>query len=116
MDSQYAIAIYKARAMEAVIMKRGGCTVLSFEDSPIADNATRMPGPLNMQGWQVIDGMNRAFAEAPWSGCVPDVLLVTAANAGADGGDENVVDPGNGYRDPYSAVAPPPPPATDATQ
>ena len=29
-DSQYAIAVYKARAMEAVIKKCGGCTVLSL--------------------------------------------------------------------------------------
>ena len=42
-DSQYAIALYKARAMEAVIKKCGGCTVLSFEDSPIAESSTRMP-------------------------------------------------------------------------
>ncbi|MGY0195072.1 ABC transporter substrate-binding protein [Leptothrix sp. BB-4] len=42
-DSQYAIAVYKARAMEAVIKKCGGCTVLSFEDSPIAESSTRMP-------------------------------------------------------------------------
>lgn len=36
-DSQYAIALYKARAMEAVIKQCGGCTVLSFEDSPIGE-------------------------------------------------------------------------------
>jgi ribose transport system substrate-binding protein len=42
-DSQYAIALYKARAMEAVIKKCGGCTVLSFEDSPISESSTRMP-------------------------------------------------------------------------
>ncbi len=173
-DSQYSIAIYKARAMEAVIKKCGGCTVLSFEDSPIADSATRMPGlttsllqrfgakwthalaindlyfdfwgsslkaagkkgddlphavsagdgseaayqriraknyqsatvpgPLNMQGWQVIDEMNRAFAKAPWSGYVPLAHVVTFANVGADGGDKNVFDPGNGYRDQYKRI------------
>ena len=173
-DSQYSIAIYKAKAMEAVIKKCGGCTVLSFEDSPIADSATRMPGlttsllqrfgakwthslaindlyfdfwgsslkaagkkgddlpravsagdgseaayqriraknfqsatvpgPLNMQGWQVIDEMNRAFAKAPWSGYVPGVHLVTAANVSADGGANNVFDPGNGYRDQYKRI------------
>lgn len=173
-DSQYSIAIYKAKAMEAVIKKCGGCTVLSFEDSPIADSATRMPGlttsllqrfgakwthslaindlyfdfwgsslkaagkkgddmpravsagdgseaayqriraknyqsatvpgPLNMQGWQVIDEMNRAFAKAPWSGYVPLAHVVTAANVGADGGDKNLFDPGNGYRDQYKKI------------
>ena len=173
-DSQYSIAVYKARAMEAVIKKCGGCTVLSFEDSPIADSASRMPGlttsllqrfgakwthslaindlyfdfwgsalksagkkgddlpravsagdgseaayqriraknyqsatvpgPLNMQGWQVIDEMNRAFSKAGWSGYVPGVHLVTAANVGADGGDKNLFDPGNGYREQYRRI------------
>lgn len=42
-DSQYAIAVYKAKAMEAVIKKCGGCTVLSYEDSPISESSTRMP-------------------------------------------------------------------------
>lgn len=173
-DSQYSIAVYKARAMEAIIKKCGGCTVLSFEDSPIADSATRMPGlttsllqrfgtkwthslaindlyfdfwgsslksagkkgddmpravsagdgseaayqriraksyqsatvpgPLNMQGWQVVDEMNRAFAKSPWSGYVPLAHVVTAANVGSDGGDKNIFDPGNGYRSKYKAI------------
>lgn len=173
-DSQYSIAIYKARAMEAVIKKCPGCTVLSFEDSPIADSATRMPslttsllqrfgakwthslaindlyfdfwgsslkaagkkgddlpravsagdgseaayqriraknyqsatvpGPLNMQGWQVVDEMNRAFAKAPWSGYVPVVHVVTAENVNRDGGAKNVYDPENGYRDQYRKI------------
>lgn len=42
-DLQYAIALYKARSMEALIKKYGGCTVLSFECSPISESATRMP-------------------------------------------------------------------------
>jgi ribose transport system substrate-binding protein len=173
-DSQYAIAVYKAKAMEAVIKKCGGCTVLSYEDSPIAESATRMPQlttallqrfgdkwthslaindlyfdfmgsslqaagkkgdgapkavsagdgseaayqrirasryqagtvpePLNMQGWQVVDEMNRAFSKQPWSGYVPKVHLVTAANVGKDGGPNNLFDPDNGYRDRYKAV------------
>lgn len=173
-DSQYSIAVYKAKAMEAVIKKCGGCTVLSYEDSPIADSATRMPtltttlmqkfgakwthslaindlyfdfmgsslkaagkkgddmpravsagdgseaayqriraknyqsatvpGPLNMQGWQVIDEMNRAFAKAPWSGYVPVAHLVTPENVNRDGGAKNIFDPENGYRDQYKRI------------
>lgn len=173
-DSQYAIALYKARAMEAVIKKCGGCTVLSFEDSPIAESSTRMPQlttsllqrfgdkwthslaindlyfdfmgpsltaagkkgdgnpkavsagdgseaayqrirskrfqagtvpePLNMQGWQIVDELNRAFAKQPWSGYVPKVHLVTAENVGKDGGPKNVFDPDNGYRAKYTAI------------
>lgn len=173
-DSQYSIAVYKAKAMEAVIKKCPGCTVLSYEDSPIADSATRMPtltttllqkfgarwthslaindlyfdfmgsslkaagkkgddlpravsagdgseaayqriraknyqsatvpGPLNMQGWQVVDELNRAFAKAPWSGYVPGAHLVTPANVNRDGGAKNVYDPENGYRDQYKRI------------
>lgn len=173
-DSQYAIAVYKARAMEAVIKKCGGCTVLSFEDSPIAESSTRMPQlttallqrygdkwthslaindlyfdfmgpslsaagkkgdgspkavsagdgseaayqrirtkryqagtvpePLNQQGWQIVDELNRAFAKQPWSGYVPKVHLVTAENVGKDGGPKNVFDPDNGYRTEYKKI------------
>ncbi len=173
-DSQYAIAVYKARAMEAVIKKCGGCTVLSFEDSPIAESSTRMPQlttsllqrfgdkwthslaindlyfdfmgsslqaagkkgdgapkavsagdgseaayqrirskryqagtvpePLNMQGWQIVDELNRAFAKVAWSGYVPKVHLVTPENVGKDGGPKNVFDPDNGYRSQYKTI------------
>jgi ribose transport system substrate-binding protein len=173
-DSQYAIAVYKARAMEAVIKRCGGCTVLSFEDSPIAESSTRMPQlttallqrfgdkwthslaindlyfdfmgpsltaagkkgdgnpkavsagdgseaayqrirskryqagtvpePLNLQGWQIVDELNRAFAKQPWSGYVPKVHLVTAENVGKDGGPNNVFDPDSGYRNEYKKI------------
>lgn len=173
-DSQYAIAVYKAKAMEAVIKKCGGCTVLSYEDSPIAESSTRMPTlttsllqrfgdkwthslaindlyfdfmgptlqaagkkgdgtpkavsagdgseaayqrirnkryqagtvpePLNMQGWQIVDELNRAFAKQAWSGYVPKVHLVTPDNVAKDGGPKNLFDPDNGYRDKYKAI------------
>lgn len=173
-DSQYQIALFKARAMEAVIKKCATCTVLSFEDSPIAEASQRMPQlttsllqrfgdkwtyslaindvyfdfmppsltaagkqgdgpphnisagdgsesayqrirakqyqmatvpePLNMQGWQLIDELNRAFAKQPWSGYVPKIHLVTTDNIAYDGGPNNVFDPDNGYRDHYKAI------------
>ena len=173
-DSQYQIALFKARAMEAVVKQCPGCTVLSFEDSPIADASQRMPQlttsllqrfgakwtyslaindvyfdfmppslsaagidgaaaphnisagdgsesayqrirakqfqmatvpePLNMQGWQLVDELNRAFAKQPWSGFVPTIHLVTVDNIGFDGGPQNVFDPDNGYRDHYKAI------------
>ena len=42
-DSAYAIAIKKSDAMAATIKKCAGCTVLSVEDTPLADVANRMP-------------------------------------------------------------------------
>jgi ribose transport system substrate-binding protein len=173
-DSTYAIAIAKGRAMEAVIKQCAGCTVLAFEDTPLADVSSRIPQltttllqkfgakwthslaindlyydfmppalsaaglagdgapqnisagdgsvsayqrirakdfqeatvpePLTMQGWQVVDELNRAFSKADWSGYVPGVHLVTADNVGGDGGPKNVFDPDNNYRDAYKKI------------
>ncbi|HTL41035.1 MAG TPA: substrate-binding domain-containing protein [Pseudolysinimonas sp.] len=42
-DSQYDIAVLKADAMKAYITACSTCTVLSYEDSPIAEADQRMP-------------------------------------------------------------------------
>jgi len=42
-DSNYAMAIGKAKMMEAEIKKCSGCTVLSLEDSPMTEASLRMP-------------------------------------------------------------------------
>jgi ribose transport system substrate-binding protein len=60
--------------------------------------------PLNLQGWIMIDEINRAFAGEKPSGFVPHVHLFTADNVDKDGGKENKFDPGNGYRDEYKKV------------
>lgn len=57
--------------------------------------------PLNLQGWQLMDEMNRAFAGAPPSGYVTPVHWVDSANIAHDGGADNRFDPDNGYRDAY---------------
>ena len=173
-DSAYAIALSKARAMEAVIKTCAGCTVLSFEDTPLADTSNRMPQlatsllqrfgtkwtwslaindlyydfmpppliaagrdpagppanvsagdgsasayerirtgqyqaatvpePLSLHGWQLVDELNRAFAQQPASGYVAGVHLVVQANADKDGGAKGVYDPDNGYRDVYRKI------------
>lgn len=173
-DTQYEIAVFKARAMEAVIKKCAGCTVLEFVDSPIAESSNRMPQltttllqkygdkwtyslaindlyfdfmgpslsaagkkgdgspkaisagdgsesayqrirakqyqagtvpePLNMQGWQLVDELNRAFGKTEWSGYISGIHLVTADNVAFDGGAKNVFDPDNGYRDQYKKI------------
>ena len=60
--------------------------------------------PLNLQGWIMIDEINRAFAGEKPSGYVPHVHLFTADNIEKDGGKENRFDPGNGYRDEYKKI------------
>jgi ribose transport system substrate-binding protein len=60
--------------------------------------------PLNLQGWIMIDEINRAFAGEKPSGFVPHVHLFTAENVDKDGGADNKFDPGNGYRDEYKKI------------
>ena len=173
-DSNYEMAIGKARMMAADIAKVPGCTVLSLEDSPMTEASTRMPQlttsllqrfgakwtyslavndlyydfmaaslgaaglggtdaphnisagdgsesafqriraqqnqmatvpePLQEQGWQLLDELNRAFNKQPWSGYVSNIHLVTADNIAYDGGPKNLYDPDNGYRDAYRKI------------
>jgi ribose transport system substrate-binding protein len=60
--------------------------------------------PLHLQGWQLIDELNRAFAGAQPSGYVPPVHLFIPANVDKDGGANNIYDPGNGYKDQYAKI------------
>jgi len=60
--------------------------------------------PLNMQGWQVVDELNRLFAGRPVSGFVAPVHLVSGQNVVSDGGSRFVYDPENGYRDIYRRI------------
>ena len=63
-----------------------------------------VPEPAYMHGWQVIDELNRAFNNAPPSGYVTKVHLVTKDNIDADGGKDNRYDPQNGYQDQYKKI------------
>lgn len=60
--------------------------------------------PLNLQGWQLVDELNRAFNGTEWSGYVSPLHVVTSANVEFDGGPKNTFDPDNGYRDEYKKV------------
>ncbi len=60
--------------------------------------------PLNLQGWQLVDELNRLFAGQPVSGFVAPVHLVNGENAAFDGGARFQYDPDNGYRDIYRRI------------
>jgi ribose transport system substrate-binding protein len=60
--------------------------------------------PLNLQGWESVDELNRAFNKQEWSGYTPAVHLVTKENIAFDGGKDNRYDPENGYRDEYKKI------------
>jgi ribose transport system substrate-binding protein len=56
--------------------------------------------PLYLQGWQIIDELNRAFAGEGPSDFVAPPAMVTAENIT----DADVYDPASGYRDNYRAI------------
>jgi ribose transport system substrate-binding protein len=174
-DNLYAISTVKTDAAIAAIKGSKGCTVLAFEDTPIADVADRMPQltttllakfgkkwtytiavndlwfdfmapslqaagvdpstgyprqisagdgsvpaferiraqhyqigtvaePLHLHGWMCIDELNRAFAGEKPSSFVPLPHLFVHANIDRDGGENNIYDPENGYKDIYRKI------------
>jgi len=66
--------------------------------------AVTVAEPLNLQGWQLVDELNRAIAGEAWSGYVSPLHVVTTANVEFDGGPKNSFDPDNGYRDAYKKI------------
>lgn len=60
--------------------------------------------PLNLQGWQLVDELNRAMQGAEWSGYTSPLHVVTSDNIAFDGGENNRFDPDNGYRDAYRKI------------
>lgn len=59
--------------------------------------------PLNLQGWQLVDELNRAVQGQPCSGYITAPAVVDMD--GAKGmGDSNAFDPDNGYRDAYAKI------------
>jgi ribose transport system substrate-binding protein len=60
--------------------------------------------PLYLHGWQTIDELNRAFADEEPSDYVAPPHLFIRSNIDADGGDQDIFDPGNGYRDEYKKI------------
>lgn len=60
--------------------------------------------PLNLQGWQIVDELNRLIRGQAVSGYTAPVRLVTATNVASDGGARQVYDPSNGYRDAYRRI------------
>jgi len=60
--------------------------------------------PLHLQGWQLVDELNRLLSHQPVSGYVAPVHLVNRDNVGYDGGPRLRFDPDNGYREAYRAI------------
>ena len=66
--------------------------------------AATVPEPLLLQGWQLVDELNRGFAGQPPSGYVAPVHLVTAQNVDLNGGKKDIYDPDDHYRGAYKKI------------
>lgn len=66
--------------------------------------AATVAEPLRLQGWQVVDEINRALAGEKDSGYVAPPHLFTPDNIAYDGGPDNIYDPNNGYQDAYKKI------------
>ena len=60
--------------------------------------------PLRLQGWQIVDEANRAFAGQKDSGYVAPAHLFTPSNVDKDGGPKGIYDPDNGYTEAYLKI------------
>ncbi|MEA9975755.1 MULTISPECIES: substrate-binding domain-containing protein [unclassified Pseudomonas] len=60
--------------------------------------------PLNQQGWQVMDELNRLIVGQVVSGFVAPIHLVNVDSTGAAGSRNFQYDPENGYRDRYRKI------------
>jgi ribose transport system substrate-binding protein len=60
--------------------------------------------PIELQAYQAIDELNRAFHQQPPSGFVQPPFLVTPANIHSEGGDQNTFIPSNDYKKHYMEI------------
>jgi ribose transport system substrate-binding protein len=60
--------------------------------------------PLNLQGWQLVDELNRLLSGHKVSGYIVPVHLVTRENIAFDGGPQMLFDPENDYRKVYRRI------------
>lgn len=66
--------------------------------------AVTVAEPLTLQGYQLVDEMNRALAGEEWSGYTSPLHVVTEENIEFDGGPDNTFDPENGYEEAYGKI------------
>jgi ribose transport system substrate-binding protein len=57
--------------------------------------------PIELQAFQALDELNRAFNKQAPSGFIQNPYLVTPDNVNAEGGDKNAFFPSNGYKEHY---------------
>jgi ribose transport system substrate-binding protein len=66
--------------------------------------AVTVSEPIELQAYQAIDELNRAFHDQPPSGFVQPPFLVTKDNIHSEGGDQNTFIPSNDYKKHYLQI------------
>lgn len=117
-DFQYVMTIadyyydFAVPALEAAGLQPGSVKLVGSDGTEQAYARIRngefqvatSPEPVELQGYQAIDEINRALnGEAP-SGYVPPVFIVTAENIDIEGGSEGKFIPSNGYKEQYLTI------------
>lgn len=117
-DFQYVMTIadyyydFAVPALQAGGVESGAVKLVGSDGTPAAYERIRkgefqvatVPEPLFLQGYQMIDEVNRALHGEQPSGYVPPVYIVTQDNVQAEGGDQNTFMPSNGFKDHYLAI------------
>ena len=76
----------------------------SIESDRAITPVATVPEPATLQGYQAVDALNRAFqGEKPVDFQQP-VYLVVKQNVDKEGGDKNLYDPSNNYRERYLKI------------
>lgn len=117
-DFQYVMTIadyyydFAVPALEAAGLEPGSVKLVGSDGTEQAYSRIRngefqvatSPEPVELQGYQAIDEINRALnGEAP-SGYVSPVFIVTAENIDIEGGKEGAFVPSNGYKEHYLSI------------
>jgi ribose transport system substrate-binding protein len=63
-----------------------------------------IPEPIELQSWQAVDELNRAFHKEPPSNFVAPVHVVTKDNVDSEGGKDNQFRPSNNYKQIYTKI------------
>ena len=63
-----------------------------------------VPAPLELEGYQAVDELNRAMNGGPPNDWKLPVYVVTSKNLGAEGGDQNLFAPSNNYKAHYQSI------------
>jgi len=111
-NDNYFLAMSTALRSDGISTSQAPINISAGDGSPDAFQRIRsgdyqaatVAAPLNLQGWQVVDELNRAINNQPPSDYVAPVRLVTHSDVAYDGGPQNTFIPNNNYQQHYEQI------------